>query len=252
MRTDILDLDGFYAGRLGKTARDFIAARLGEAWEEGAKLRVAGFGHTEPFLGAFSKAERIVAMAPGGQGVIHWPAGEKNAASLVEEHAWPLPDASIDRILIVHGLEEAGDPRRLMREIWRVLTDDGRVIIIAAHRRGLWSMIDSTPFAAGRPYLKRQLELLLTDSIFRPLAWSAALYFPPFSARFLLRAASAWERAGARLWPGLGGVLMVEAAKEMAAPVGRVERARNAVVPARARPAIAGRTQAQINSHRRN
>ena len=139
----------------------------------------------------------------------------------------------------MHGLEESDDPKRLMREIWRVLTSDGRVIFVVAHRRGLWSMIDTTPFAHGRPYLKGQLERLLQRSMFRPTAWSGALYFPPAGARFLLRAANAWERAGGRLWSGLSGVLMVEAAKDMAQPIARAAPAlARADRPAPARPAM--------------
>lgn len=238
MRTDILDLHAFYESPLGRTARGFLAGHLAERWGDAARLRLAGFGHAGPFLEAFGQAERVIALAPGGQGAMHWPQGALNRAGLVEETHWPLPDASIDRLLIVHGLEEAGDPRRLMREAWRVLTNDGRLIIIVAHRRGLWSMVETTPFAHGRPYLRRQLFSLLADSLFRPIEWSGALYFPPIDSRALLRSASAWERAGARLWPVLGGVLMIEAAKELLAPVGRVQRAGARLMkPQYARPA---------------
>ena len=239
MRTDILDLHDFYQSPLGVAARGFVAGRIEEAWRDHARLRIAGFGHAEPYLGLFSAAERTIAIAPGAQGVIHWPTGAQNAATLAGEHEWPLPDASIDRLLVVHGLEESDDPKRLMREIWRVLTSDGRVIFVVAHRRGLWSMIDTTPFAHGRPYLKGQLERLLQRSMFRPTAWSGALYFPPAGARFLLRAANAWERAGGRLWSGLSGVLMVEAAKDMAQPIARAAPAlARADRPAPARPAM--------------
>ncbi|MBB5517266.1 class I SAM-dependent methyltransferase [Amphiplicatus metriothermophilus] len=238
MRTDILDLHRFYESPLGAAARDFIAARLAEAWGEAARLRVAGFGYASPFLSAFDAAERVLHLAPDAQGAMRWPADGRNLTALVDEAFWPLPDVSIDRLLIVHGLEEASAPRRLMREAWRVLANGGRVIIVAAHRRGLWSMVETTPFAAGRPWLKRQLDALLAETMFRPLAWSGALYFPPYGARFLLRAAAAWERAGSRLWPGLSGVLMVEAAKELLAPVGQVQRARRLVAgPLRPRPA---------------
>ena len=242
MRTDILDLHDFYESPLGRAARGFVGARIEEAWRDHARLRIAGFGHAEPYLDIFQQAERVIAIAPGAQGVIHWPVGARNRAALAGEHAWPLPDASIDRMLIVHGLEESDDPKRLMREVWRVLTSDGRVIIVAAHRRGLWSMIETTPFAHGRPFLKGQLERLLQRSMFRPLAWSGALYFPPLGARFLLRAANAWERAGARLWSGLSGVLMVEAAKDMAQPVARAAPVKALIErPAVARPALSRR-----------
>lgn len=242
MRTDILDLHAFYDRPLGRAVREFLTGHLFERWGEAKSLRLAGFGYPAPFLERFVGAERIIALAPEAQGAMRWPFDGANRATLVEEDRWPLPDASIDRLLIVHGLEETGDPRRLMREAWRVLANDGRLIIIAAHRRGLWSIFETTPFAHGRPYLRRQLFTLLGESMFRPLEWAGALYFPPSNSRALLRAASAWERAGARLWPFLGGVLMIEAAKELLAPVGRAERAAvRAIRPQYARPAGAAR-----------
>lgn len=240
MRTDILDLHRFYESPIGVAARGFIAARIGEAWGEAAGMRVAGFGHASPYLGAFAKAERTLVLAPAAQGAMRWPEEERNRAALVPEHDWPLPDSAIDRLLIVHGLEEATDPRRMMREAWRVLAPAGRLIIVAAHRRGLWSMVDTTPFAAGRPYLKRQLFALLNEAMLKPLFVTGALYFPPFGGRLLLRAARGWERAGAHLWPALGGVLMVEAGKELVAPIGAVQRARApALLPQTVRPATA-------------
>lgn len=249
MRTDILDFYNFYASSLGGAAREAIAGRLSEAWGDGAGLTICGFGYANPYLELFTGAARRFALAPGGQGVICWPREGANAACLAGEQEWPLPDASIDRLLIVHGLEEAPAPNRLMREVWRVLKDDGRMIIVAAHRRGLWSVIDTTPFAAGRPYLKRRLEALLRDAMFRPRNWDTALFFPPFRSKLLLKAARTWERAGARVWPGLGGVLLLEAEKDMLAPVGLVRRAgvrirRPAIAapqPVRRSSAISGR-----------
>jgi SAM-dependent methyltransferase len=239
MRTDILDLHAFYESPLGKLAREFVGTRIQEAWSVSPTLRFCGFGFATPYLSAFDGSERVLALAPESQGVMRWPSDAGNRACLVGDDFWPLPDASIDRLLIVHGLEEAGDPRRLMREAWRVLTNDGRLIVVVAHRRGLWSVVESTPFAAGRPYLKRQLNALLSDCLFRAVAWSGALYFPPVGARFLLRSARVLERAGSSAFGAFAGVLLVEAAKELFAPVGQVQRARRALRPAIVRPAAA-------------
>ena len=244
MRTDILEFHDFYRTALGEATRGFISDRLRDAWDDGSGLALAGFGYANPYLEIFGGATRRLALSPGAQGVIRWPPDGENCASLVGECAWPLPDACLDRLLIVHGLEESPDPQRLMREAWRVLADDGRLIVIVSHRRGLWSMIDTTPFAAGRPYLKGQLDALLTGAMFRAVRWSAALYFPPLRTRFLLRAARAWERAGARVWPGLSGVLLVEAAKDMLAPAGLVRSARERGL----RPAVAAPQPARLDS----
>ncbi|MEM6413620.1 MAG: methyltransferase domain-containing protein [Pseudomonadota bacterium] len=238
MRTDIVDLHGFYASSLGTAAAALIIEQLRAAWPDERGCRVAGFGYCEPFLKAFPDAERTIAMAPAGQGVIRWPTGEPNRASLVAEHHWPLPDASVDRLLIAHGLEETGKPQQLMREAWRVLSDQGRVIIIASHRRGAWSMVDSTPFAAGRPYLNGQLKRLLVDAMFTPARVARALYLPPLQTRIVVRAANSWEKTGALLWPWLGGILLIEARKDLARPATRALRAQRRLT-APSRPAFA-------------
>lgn len=246
MHTDIVELHAFYRSALGAMAQGLICARLNEAWGVGERLRIGGFGFTEPYLASFTQAERALAFAPAAQGVAHWPADGPGRVALVDETRWPVPDAFFDRIVIVHGLEEAGAPGRVLREAWRTLTDDGRIIIVAANRRGPWAMADSTPFAAGRPFLKGQLGRLLSETLFRPTAWSAALWFPPLRARFLLRGARAWERAGARFLPGFSGVILVEAAKEMLAPVARARTA-----PVFAPAAAAGLRPGRLNSRGR-
>ena len=226
MRTDILDVHEFYRKPLGVLTASILRRQLEEIWSSGDGLDIAGFGYVNPYLHTFKNSTRRLVFAPGGQGVTHWPSRRANSAALIEDTRWPVPDASIDRILIVHGLEETARPETLMREAWRVLRDDGRLIVICTNRRSIWSMVDTTPFAAGRPYLRHQLNKLLINTMFEATAWSASLFFPPFHSRLVLRAARIWERAGAIVWPALAGTLLVEARKNLIAPAGLIRRTR--------------------------
>ena len=151
---------------------------------------------------------------------------------MVEESTLPLPDASVDRLLLVHYLEVSENPQQLLREIWRVLAPEGRLLIIVPNRRGIWARIDTTPFGFGRPYSRDQLAKLLTQSLFTPIDVASALNMPPIDRPWLLRWAMALERLGGRLWPLFSGVLMVEARKEVmtALPVGKTVRARRQLV----------------------
>ncbi len=47
-----------------------------------------------------------------------------------------------------------------------------------------------------------------------------------WAGRILLRSSTAWERVGAGASPGFCGVLIVEASKELMAPIGRPAKAR--------------------------
>lgn len=231
MAVDVVDLKAFYARPLGATAARLVGealARLGLAGKDGARgERVLGIGYTVPYLPAISDgAERVAAFMPAAQGVHSWPDGEVNRAALVENCALPLPDAFMDRILVVHGLEMAGDARRFLREVWRVLAPGGRLVVVAPNRRGLWARIDTTPFGYGQPYSRAQLVQLLRESMFGPRAWESALHVPPVSSRLVLRWPGGWERVGLRAAPRFAGVIAVEAVKELVAPIGTIERGR--------------------------
>ena len=100
------------------------------------------------------------------------------------------------------------------------ISPDGRLMLIVPNRRSMWARLDSTPFGNGRPYSRGQLERLLADAMFTPIDWTHALHKPPFERRFILRSAANFERLGARVTPTFGGVIIVEAKKEVMAPAG--------------------------------
>jgi ubiquinone/menaquinone biosynthesis C-methylase UbiE len=127
----------------------------------------------------------------------------------------PLADASLDRILMVHSLEFAENPRETLKELWRVLAPGGRLVIVAPNRRGVWARFEHTPFGAGRPYSRGQLVRLLRESNFTPGAFAEALFFPPSKRAVIMRMRGVFERIGRRMWPVFSGVIVVEAQKRL-------------------------------------
>mgnify|MGYP006180922047 CR=1 FL=1 len=57
----------------------------------------------------------MAAIMPAGQGAVNWPVGEPSATALVFDEELPLPDSSVDRVLMVHSLEFAENPDILAR-----------------------------------------------------------------------------------------------------------------------------------------
>src|SRR3546814_5372441 len=109
-------------------------------WPDVTGQRLVGLGFAAPYLRQFmGEAERVLAFMPASQGVMHWPPDGAGLVSLVEETDLPLPDYSVDRVLLAHGLENADSLRGLLREIWRVLTGDGRLLVVVPNRRGIRS-----------------------------------------------------------------------------------------------------------------
>ena len=232
MSIDVVDLRNFYGHRLGVVARRFVGRGIRSRFADTRGMRVLGVGYPTPYLGLFrEEAERCLAFMPAVQGVMKWPTHRPALAALVDELDMPLPDAAVDRLLLIHALELAHDPGALLRECWRVLAPGGRFLAVVPNRRGLWARIDTTPFGHGRPYSRSQISLLLRDSWFTPIGWGEALYVPPVERGWFLRSAGAWERAGAAVATPFAGVHIVEATKQVYRAI-PAHRERTRLIPA--------------------
>ncbi len=200
MWNDVVDLREFYATALGQMARRMIRRRIRLIWPDLHDTRLLALGFGTPYLRPYlTETERVLAVMPAAQGVMHWPPEGPGLVALAEETDLPLPDRSVDRVLVVHCLESTENLRGMMREIWRVLADGGRVLMIAANRRSLWARLERTPFGQGRPYTPAQLTRLLRDTMFMPMQTQAALFI---AALPLARGAA----LGARLGKNWGNV----------------------------------------------
>ncbi len=216
---DIRGLSAFYESPMGERSRRLILRRLRQLWPDVRGRRVLGYGFAQPYLGVFQgEAERCIAASPAALGDSGpWPQG-KNLVARVEEDALPFPDAFFDLVLVVHGLEESEGLRPLLRQLWRVLAAEGRLLIVAPNRASLWAQLERTPFGHGRPFSRTELEALLRGAMFVPEQWQRALYAPPMQSRAIARSGAGWERIGSRFFFGLGGVHIADAGKSLYAP----------------------------------
>jgi SAM-dependent methyltransferase len=216
MHSDIVDLRQFYHSPLGRLTEASISAALETLWPRLPDERLLGLGYALPYLDRFKAgAERAFAFMPAGQGAVNWPSDGYSATALVFDEELPLPDASIDRVLLVHSLEFAESPREMLKELWRILAPGGRLVIVVPNRRGVWARLEHTPFGAGRPYSRSQLVTLLRETNFTPGASAGALFFPPYRSRALLGLLSGLEPLGKRLMPVFAGAVVFEAQKRL-------------------------------------
>lgn len=219
----------FYNTARGAVTARLLRERLLAMWPSAAGQSILGIGYAAPYLRLWRHpATRAIALAPAQMGTIRWPAGGASLSCTAEEDSLPFADLMFDRILLVHGLELAENARRMLRETWRVLKDDGRLLIVVPNRTGWWAYRESTPFGHGHPYSPGQISRLLSDSLFRVERRDAALWVPPVTTRLVLRSAPLFERMGRHVMPGLAGVTLIEAVKDVyaAMPVQAVARRR--------------------------
>jgi SAM-dependent methyltransferase len=225
MPNDILDLREFYVSPLGRVVRSVLRQKLRDIWGDIRGEVVVAYGYATPFLRPFlGEPNRLLALMPAMQGVAFWPREGPNISVLVEEGAWPLPDHSAQKIVMAHALETSSHQTLLLNECWRTLAPGGRLYIIVPNRMGLWARSESTPFGMGQPYSVQQMRFLLKDHGFVPERIFRALYMPPTQSRTIHRLAAFLEKHGETIMPSFSGVIVVEAVKQLYAPLSTKSR----------------------------
>jgi SAM-dependent methyltransferase len=216
LRQGVVRLEQFYASKRGRATKTMVARRLHALWPHLEGLDVLSYGYGLHYLEEYEKgAHSVIYAMPGGQGAACHLSRRGNSSVLVPEDVMPFPPVSFDRVLIAHGFEESPDLQTLLSELWRVMKPEGRIVIMAASRTGLWARSDKTPFGAGRPFSRSQLSNALKKAQFVPLVRAGALYTPPLNSFCGPRMTITLEKFGETVCPGFSGLVLVEAVKRL-------------------------------------
>ncbi|MEB3701528.1 Class I SAM-dependent methyltransferase domain protein [Candidatus Bealeia paramacronuclearis] len=216
MWPDVVDMRDFYSSTLGNVVRRLIRKKIREFWPDVKGDWMMALGYPTPFLRQYrEEARNTMAIMPAEQGALSWSNSKPNIVILSGETQLPLADQSIDRVLLIHALEYGHHNRHMIREVWRVLKDGGRLLVVVPNRTSIWARVDRTPFGQGHPFTLSQLSRLLRDNLFTPIQSDHALYVPPLKSRFILSTSMAWESLGHRWFHKMSGVILMEASKQI-------------------------------------
>ena len=151
-------------------------------------------------------------------------------------HRLPIQDDSIDCVLLPHVLDYSDRPHAVLREVDRVLTSHGHLVILGFKTGGLWGVRRLIPGAGLPPDAdnlvpERQLRdwLQLLDMRIH----GVMPYFFRWPLPAIRRASSPkWEQRGQRWWPELAACYMLTAQKRVSTltPVKPVWRRKPKVV----------------------
>lgn len=218
MRPTVVQLRQFYSSRLGRRVTQRLRQSILEYWPEHTQETIIGIGYTPPLLrmvGRGGKSSAILALMPADQGAIYWPVHTDNRSVLGDEMMPPFSPNTLHRVLMVHLFEFLPQPLELLQVYWQMLAPGGRLIVVVPNRRGLWARFGKTPFGCGTPYSIAQLRELLEKAQFTLRECATALFAPPAVHPFWQRIGGVLEWLGGMLAPGMGGVIVAEAEKQI-------------------------------------
>ncbi|MDD9911849.1 MAG: methyltransferase domain-containing protein [Alphaproteobacteria bacterium] len=214
MQPDITTLHQWYQEPLGQTCAEIIRQRLLEIAPNFTGERLLILGYAEPYLNLWPQ-EQVVWGMPAAMGGYAWP-DEKNCRSaLVDTEALPFADQTFDGILLLHALEYNTCDETLLNECYRVLYPAGRLLVVTPNRLGVWARREKTPWASGTPYSSGQLRKLVSNKGFRTVSIQHGLFVPPMESAFIQKRAQLWEKVGRKCASAMGGVVLLEASKDV-------------------------------------
>lgn len=133
----------------------------------------------------------------------------------------PIAANSVDVAVLPHVFEFSKDPHRLLRELDRVLIDDGHLVIIGINRFsfwGIWHAVlcwwDKMPWNGRLISIPRMKDwFALLDFEVKKVRY--CFYAPPFRKTSWLNRCKPLERLGAFCWPFLGGIYVIVGKKRV-------------------------------------
>ena len=213
---DVIALKQFYDTPLGERARGLIAESIRRLWPDVSGDTLLGIGYPLPFMERYmDQAAPALVCMPAGQGAIYWPPTRANRVFMAHEAELPLQENSINRILLVHSVEHSEQLSWMMQDISRVLAPGGRVLAVVPNRMGAWSRSSRSPFGHGRPFSMAQLRDLFEEHQLTITRSGSALFMPPTRLNFLWKCAHNLESVGKLCFRFIGGVLLIEAQKQI-------------------------------------
>lgn len=216
MRPSVVQLRQFYSSRLGRRVKHTLRALVQRQWSVQDQDVIAGIGYAMPVLRVLERSGAITfALMPSEQGAIYWPVHTDNRSLLADELMPPLAPGRLQRAIMLHALEYSAAPADLLSVYWEMLAPGGRLLVIVPNRRGLWAHTGRTPFAKGTRWSMGVLKDLLENAQFTLRESTTALFTPPSTHPLWRRANEVVEWLGSMLMPGFGGVLVVEAEKQI-------------------------------------
>ena len=206
---------GWTDSTLGRTVleleRELLSTALGDVFGF-ELLQVGCWGPPRALLGA-ARTQHARWLAPDADGP---------GAVRCEFDALPIASASVEAVLLPHTLEYAPRPRELLREVERVLTGEGRVLVCGFSPFGPWGLrhaVSRSRFPEpcvrlfGEHRIRDWLELLGCEVE----STQRYLFAPPWRHSIAPQRRRWLEQHAGRLAPPLAGAYLVKARKRVLA-----------------------------------
>jgi SAM-dependent methyltransferase len=175
-------------------------------------------GPSETFLFERSAITHRVRLSPERAPVFYGP------SVCAQFHAMPFSSETMDVVLLPHVLELVSRPADLLAECYRVLSPEGRLVILGFNPSSLWGLKRYFGAKKTLPWrvsfkLKTYIRHLLQAQNFVIEQSSTMLFQPPFKNVDWVKKLFPMEAAGRIFWSDWGALYLIVAHKKVFSPI---------------------------------
>ncbi len=98
------------------------------------------FGRSLLQVGSWGRSDELIAQSEMLHHAVVGTVAGPGAQTLADPTSLPILDKSVDAVLLPHTLEFASSPHDVLREVDRILTDRGRLMILGFNPWSLWGL----------------------------------------------------------------------------------------------------------------
>ncbi len=171
-------------------------------------------------LGWVGKMDLLDASHAPTQAVLDLRMNSRKPSVCGAASALPFDTKSVDLVLLPHTLDFSSEPHQVLREVHRVLTPEGHIVILGFNPLSLWGLWRLAARRRGIPWCGQFISLLrLKDWLalldFELTHGSMLYYRPPLQHEGLRDRLYFLEKIGDRWWPLAAAVYLLVAKKRV-------------------------------------
>jgi len=198
------NIEDWYLSETGQYLLEELEVRL-------TPILATTFGYYSLQVGCAGLADRL---QQGCRVKRQFTLGETGQATNIEASPSMLPIASdsVDLVILMHHLSDTSEPHAILREAFRVLIPEGKLVIIDFNPKSLWglrhffqSWLEHVPFK-GHFYTAKRIDDWMRLLGFDQSQLHRVGYLPPIQKPAIVRHLS-WLEKGMRNWLPLFGAL---------------------------------------------
>lgn len=187
----------FYNSLLGVIVGKALVSLINDMWKKEINAPL------KKFL-VVGEADFLMSALPKGS--VFCPAAR------IKDGILPFEEADFTNVIVFNAFTERKNEKEktFVRELARILSDDGKILFLAVKESSFWTYDESIPYKYAVKYRTKELRNLIASGVFTPVSTGKALLLPPalYKESFV-----PYEQRFKHILGLLGGITAIEAWK---------------------------------------